>query len=965
MRLFSIVTILAAAASAQPSEPSYADLREGQTISGFKTTALYLDDADHPIGARFHHVRSGFTLDVLQIQSVPQSFIWVTTYPTSNMGEPHTQEHLLLGKGNKGRALGSSEPMSLVGSSAFTNQWMTCYDFYSSAGADIFYERFEHTMDALLHPDHSDEEVHREVRNFGVSTNAKDGSLRLEEKGSVYNEMVTTMDQAGARVFHDAALTLYGPEHPLSFSSGGLPSALRVIQPSDIRRFHAAHYFLANMGAIVSIPKEMTLSAALANLDASLNRLEPKPANLTVMFEDQLPAPQPAPAGGIHYVEYPYRNDQQPGTVLLLWPAERKLNLRQQTLLSLFLGTLGNGPDANLYKLLIDSRTRQADFGAKGVGAFVDSDLGHPVYVIFQDVPTSHMNDRDLAVLRGKVLDEFARVAGYPDGSPELAEFNQRLKGRILEERRALAKFVNSPPGFGLRDTGSGWIDRLYQLNKEPGFRKSVTEKEDLAAIEKLVAGGQNIWRDYLKEWKVIGTTPYVEAARPSPELVRQEEKEREERAAAEVARLKDKYGAATAPEAIRRYRDDYDAATAVIEKAGKDITPPKFVEHPPMTLDDQLDFHVSTLPGGVRLVSSTFDSMTSATTGIALRLESIPDDQLVYLSLLPQLLTGVGVIDNGVPVSVDQMAQRIRNEILSLNATFSVNADTGRHELVVRGAGNNAVEAQRAIEWMKLVLFHPDWRPENLPRIRDLVDQQLGGLRNTTQAPEEYWVNDPALAWRRQDDAMLLTTSSFMTRVHNAFRLRWMLKGGGTPAVYRFLADLGDVKGSRAERKELLGAVRAGKYAGMDKLSDAERALVGEAARDLDVTLADLPDSSLSLDWKYLCNRMARDLAVVPRENVGGTRRGSPRDTHHRRRAHVPDRIGGHPEGSLRRHAGTRPVARERASQRGCASIRAAHRPAAPHPRAGSHPPAVRRPAQRQFAGWCVSQLGCGRELS
>ena len=30
-----------------------------------------------------------------------------TTFPTSNMGEPHTQEHLLLGKGNKGRAVAS------------------------------------------------------------------------------------------------------------------------------------------------------------------------------------------------------------------------------------------------------------------------------------------------------------------------------------------------------------------------------------------------------------------------------------------------------------------------------------------------------------------------------------------------------------------------------------------------------------------------------------------------------------------------------------------------------------------------------------------------------------------------------------------------------------------------------------------------------------------------------------------
>src|SRR5208283_3197609 len=134
-----------------------------------------------------------------------------------------------------------------------------------------------------------------------------------------------------------------------------------------------------------------------------------------------------------------------------------------------------------------------------------------------------------------------------------------------------------------------------------------------------------------------------------------------------------------------------------------------KFIDNPPLTLDDQLDFKTSTLAGGVPLVESTFDSMTSATTGIALRLDPVPESQLVYVSLLPQLLTRVGVIENGKPVSYEEMTQRLRNEILSLEAGFSVNTATGRYELVVRGAGNNVAESKRAIEWMKLALFHPD----------------------------------------------------------------------------------------------------------------------------------------------------------------------------------------------------------------------------------------------------------------
>src|SRR5215470_13702031 len=159
-------------ARAQQLDVTYANLMEGQRINGFRAVAVYLDDSGRPMGARFRQIRSGFTLDLLGIQSVPQAFLWVTTYPTSNMGEPHTQEHLLLGKGNKGRSLASQEPMSLVNSSAFTMQWMTCFHFYTSAGPTVFYEHFERAMEALIHPDYTDEEIRREVRNFGVSRGA-------------------------------------------------------------------------------------------------------------------------------------------------------------------------------------------------------------------------------------------------------------------------------------------------------------------------------------------------------------------------------------------------------------------------------------------------------------------------------------------------------------------------------------------------------------------------------------------------------------------------------------------------------------------------------------------------------------------------------------------------------------------------------------------------------------------------
>ena len=76
-----------------------------------------------------------------------------------------------------------------------------------------------------------------------------------------------------------------------------------------------------------------------------------------------------------------------------------------------------------------------------------------------------------------------------------LAEFNALVRGRLVEQKRQLSKLVNSPPGFGARSGSSAWMEQLYHLNREPGFRKAVTQKPDLDAIDKLLASGTNPWR--------------------------------------------------------------------------------------------------------------------------------------------------------------------------------------------------------------------------------------------------------------------------------------------------------------------------------------------------------------------------------------------------------------------------------------------------------------------------------------
>ena len=872
-------------ALAQGKTVSFETLTKGQKINGFRAEVVYLNDADKPFGTRFIHERTGFTLDLMQIQSVPQSFLWVNTFTVSDMGEPHTQEHLLIGKGNKGRNVNSTEDMSMGQSNASTYQAHTVYQMNTSGGSEAFYNLFGEYVDALLNPDYTEEEVRREVRNWGVTENP-DKTLRLEEKGSVYNEMVSSMTQPNWRLFDAAQRMVYGESHPMSFNAGGSPQGIREMKPDDIKRYHAANYHLGNMGAIISVPKEMTIESVTQRLDGIFRRTEPKSEKRGFMTAEKLPAKTPAEAGKIRIVEFPSKNEQQPASMLFAYPAALTLDLKERVLLGIFLSVFAGDANTNLYKKLVDSKTREIDLGAQGVYAYMDDSPGNPISIGLSDVSAANLTEEKAALVRQKIMEELARVAAFKDNSAELKEFNERYKNALVDYRRSLSKFVNTPPGFGFRSgsNGYGWLWQTTYLNETKDFHKSVTLKPEFAEVEEMISGGKNIWRDYLGKWKLLETKPYGVVARSNPKLIEQSALEAKARADAEVENLKKKYNVADAQEAIRRYKQEYDKTTAELEKLEKAATM-KFIENPPLTLDDQLDFKETTV-GGVKMVSSYFDSMTGATGGMALRLDVIPENELVYVSSLPSLLRLTGVIKDGKALSYEEMSEMVRKEILSLGVDFTGNERTNRIELVLRGAGNDATESARAVEWMKLVLQNPNWRKENLPRIRDVVDQQLGAIRRRMQGSEESWVNNPATAYLKQDSPLYLSAFSFLTQAHNVQRLRWMLKDAGDAenraAIDGFLTKLARAKGNRDELKNLLAAMQGDKSqaekvsAGLKsliddfgKLPETAKNLAVEAAQDLNQNLTDIPDSSLEMDFAYIANQMRQDLAQTPEKTL------------------------------------------------------------------------------------------------
>ncbi len=860
-------------------------LTEGGKTHGFTAVSLYLDDADRPLGARFMHDATGFQFDYLRIETAPQGFLWVNSFPTSDMGEPHTQEHLLLGKGDRGRKLGSFEAMALAESSAFTAQWRTAYHFHTVAGHDVFWPVLENHIDALLNPDYTDEEIRREVRNFGVDK-GDDGKLRLEEKGTVYNEMVRTYESPQTLLWRTAGHLLYGKTHPLALDSGGFPDAIREMTPEHIRAFHTATHHLANMGMIGAFPSTLPLASVLDETGKILGKLAGRKGK--IYSEDELPKPAPATAGMIQVVDYPYASNKNPSPWMFAWPVTRQLDDTEHTLMAMFLDTLAGDESTPLYKKLIDRKTREIETGASGVWSYTTTDLGQPVYIGLSGVSASlrsfhpatktvKYDDELVGRVRTLVMTEMQRIAKLPDGDAELVAFVDKVKSRVIDMRRRYSKFLDTPPGFGIRGTSAGWNDHLVELNHSKGFKKSLTLRPALAAIDRILAGKTNPFRARLAKWG-LSDTPFAIAASPSPELREKLDAGRKQRIDAELARLQKQYATKDTQATLARYEKDYDAETKKLEGSQAAVELPPLVATPPMTLDDGLIYKTDTVAGVPRFVA-TFDSMASARVSISFDIRGVvaAEDQFLF-GALPTLLDGAGIIENGKPIAADEMRERMRKEILGVSIYYSGNPRTGRLELGFAGSGNGAAETKLAIGWMRRLMLSPDWRIENQARLRDLIDQSLTSLRQAMLGAEEGWVDDPRDAWKRQSESEFLHTSSFLTQLHDFHRIRWMLldpkDASATIEASGFLRDL--AAASKLPRADMLLLSASLAMPGLPKLKNATaakwldtasklsrdaKAIVSEAGKDLGAFLPELPDGSLAKDWSYLCKQMSRDL--------------------------------------------------------------------------------------------------------
>src|SRR5215469_10094925 len=253
------------------SKPQLSNLKENQQLADFRAKNLYADAQGQIVGAKFLHIQTGAPVFLLRIETVPQVFMWIDTPVDSNKGLPHALEHLLAGKGTKGRFFTLLKDMRLSQSAPATDSDFNFYGLSSGAGMDGFFEQFHALLDALFHPDFTDAEAETEFYHFGVATDSTK-KKSLIEKGSVYDEK--QVGQGRYTYYYELNKRVLGEQNPLGFNSGGTPDEMRGVTAEEIRRFHAQHYKLGpNTGFIFAIHPKEDISDFLRRISLELRPL--------------------------------------------------------------------------------------------------------------------------------------------------------------------------------------------------------------------------------------------------------------------------------------------------------------------------------------------------------------------------------------------------------------------------------------------------------------------------------------------------------------------------------------------------------------------------------------------------------------------------------------------------------------------------------------------------------------------
>ena len=836
-------------------------VQEGQKLYDFQAKAIYLGNESKPMGVKFQHVPTGMNVYLLQIETVPQAAMWFNTPSVSDAGEAHALEHVLLGKGKKGKLANAVTQMSLGSDSATTHEYFTYYHFYTNGGVDGFFSQFEHTLDALLNLQTTDEQIRREVFHFGYQEDPGTKELELVEKGTVYNEMVGSEDRW--MHWYTQLQIAYGENHPFTRSQGGHPKDIRGLTAERIRAFHEKHYNVSKDLGIISVfhPRE-NVGAILKRMSQTFQKFRSKwkPLNHPSVM-DQIPEVKPSLYQKNHTqrVTFPSKSKDVPAKVSLFWKPLGKLSAEEKIQLGQFLAAFNQKV---VRKFLLDSETRKIQTGAKSASCSLYADVpANLFHCAVSGIDAKNINRALLEKLRTFFVEGIHEVAFYADQSDDLIEFNQKVLVGIQAARRARPISLGSPPAFGVRGTYDSWKQYLEFVEHTSGFQKDLLLEKQSRQLEEGVSSNKNIWKELLGG-KGLLDKPYIIYGMPDPEHAKRLSQLKESRLSQELERLKKVSKTTDAQVALREFRKNYDQKTMAIESASGSIQRPRLTDTPPMTYDDEIRFDKRTYLG-VPAIVSYFDVDPRIQIGLVFDLKGISKDSLMFLPLLPTILRSMGVVqDGGDTLDYQAFNDLVEKDVWGLGASLSSSVSTNRYEFIVNGIGVGSEEFVKALKYVQMILFQNHLSVKNIARLRDLIDRRVSSGRSFTSGPSDGWIEDLSFGFRHQKNQIYRNQSVHYAVHHNLNRIQWMLKD---PTSEEELAKVRSEFLALIPRKGNLDREKIKQVLNPSQFESTRKELAEYLVNRID----EVNDENLHDDLIYLVNQALDDLKVDPKEVV------------------------------------------------------------------------------------------------
>ena len=845
------------------SSEDLVDLKKDQQVGDLRVCNLYSDADGHIAGVKLSHRPTGAPIYLFQVETVPQVFMWVDTPATSNKGLAHALEHLLAGKGTKGRYVNLLKDMRLSRSASATTDDFNLYGFSSGTGPEGFFEQFNAWLAALYKPDFSDLEAVREFYHFGASFDAATKKERLIEEGSVYNEM-----QSGQGIYtyyFELNKRIFGRANPFSFYGSGVPDDMREVTPYEIREFHAQHYRLSPTTGFIFVlsPKENATNF-LERVSQELRAVAPSAPRPPVdrTFSDPKYPIQPSTSSEISIYPFPSANESDPGEVRFGWKPIRADSQRDVRLLQLLFRVLADGDKSILYKSVIDSKTREFESGAASIESLVflgNSPFFPAEFIGLSGIPGNRMTVDRVQQLRERITATITKVSQLPDGSQSLADFNRLAVSYARAWRRSERVWSKSAPRFGF-NYETEWKERLEYLEMDQSFVRSISDEPVWTAVEHELQSRKNVWRGLIQHFHLLDV-PYATASMPSPQTQEKIEQDQRRRIAAKTAQLMSQFATTDEQQALKEFEKQEDAKTKEIDKIGARVVHPKFVTNPPLTPDEGINYEQFQIDA-VPVIASLFERAPTIDVGLAFDLRKIPQSYYKYLPILPSCLDSLGLKTPRGVVTFDHLQAQIQAEAVDFSTSYDSNALSHRAELVIQVSTTTPAELKRTLALVEGMINFGNLDVSNSDRLRDIVAKRLWQEDTFNKGEDDYWFMNPAAAFRYQDDPLNLALSSVLTRAHWDSRLRWLLHEPVTPEQIKALGDFAESFLSRfssASPREL-----------SRELSRSEaKGLEGELIDYWGRSVSSFPSDDLLPGLRRLAKEVQADLRTGPRKTI------------------------------------------------------------------------------------------------